>query len=454
MTAMTNTPPLNLDSIEPEWRRAFETVEKLVGGRVVAARSQARWRPAWFLDLSRDGARVPVYFRGDRGQGQGGGGALEREMGVLRVLARHDIPVPHVFGLCDEPRGIVMEQAPGRPNLATARDEAERESVLDHYMEILARIHAIAPSEFAECGLDAPLEGDEQAWVDFPRWEAGYRSGKSAPEPLIELCIKWLQQNVPKGRSRITFLTGDSGQFLFDEGRVTAVLDLELATLGDPLADLGALRSRDTSEPLGDLSRGMRHYAEGSGEPLDAAVLNFHAVRFALNTPLAVAPLCHRPPPGLDFAQYLTWKLVYARLALEIIAEECSIKLTPPDLPETDARAAAAHDALLSMLGPKSEQSYETDAAYRIGQYLRERQLRGDTVQQQDLDEAAELLEQRPANWREADERLEARVRADSFEIDAAWVRYLHRRTLREESLLRPAMRELVDARFQQLTLP
>ena len=196
---MPSEASLDLNSIEPEWRRAFKTVERLVGGRVVAARSQARWRPAWFLDLSRDGERVAVYFRGDRGQGQGGGGALEREMGVLRVLERHGIPVPHVFGFCDEPRGIVMEQARGRANLATARDDSERESVLDHYMELLARMHAIAPSEFEACGL-APLDtGDEPAWVDFPRWETGYRKGKSAPEPLIELCIKWLQQNVPKG---------------------------------------------------------------------------------------------------------------------------------------------------------------------------------------------------------------------------------------------------------------
>ncbi|MGH0029212.1 MAG: phosphotransferase family protein [Myxococcota bacterium] len=453
---MPSEEPLDLEAIAsaaPEWRAAFETVGRLVGGRVVEARRQARWRPAWFLTVERDGERVPVYFRGDRGQGQGGGGALEREMGVLQVLERHGIPAPHVHGFCEKPRGIVMQAAPGRANLATARDDAERVAVLDHYMELLARMHAIDPAEFEKCGLDAPASGDAAAWVDFARWESGYRQATTAPEPLIELCILWLRRNVPADRGRRGFLTGDAGQFLFEDGRVTAVIDLELATLGDPLADLGALRSRDVSEPLGDLSRGLRRYAEVSGESIDRSLLNFHAVRFALNTPLAVAPLCQRPPPGLDYAQYLGWKLVYGRLALEIIAEEMGVGLTPPALPPEDDAPEPAHDALLAMLGARRETSYEADAAFRVGQYLRERALRGDAVAAADLDEAAALLGARPGDRADADARLEARIRADGFEITPDWIRFLHRRMLREEALLRPAMRELADARFQKLRL-
>ncbi len=88
--------PLDLADLREDERRAFARVEQLVGGRVVAAERQARWRPAWFLTLERDGEKVPVYFRGDRGQGQGGGEVLERELAVLRILADHGIPAPHV----------------------------------------------------------------------------------------------------------------------------------------------------------------------------------------------------------------------------------------------------------------------------------------------------------------------------------------------------------------------
>src|SRR5512134_4012716 len=103
---------------------AAARVEELVGGRIVGALKQERWRPAWFLELEKpDGERVGVYFRGDRGVEQHGVYPLEHEYEVLRVLEAHGIPVPHVYGFCAAPRGIVMERAPGRANLATARDE-------------------------------------------------------------------------------------------------------------------------------------------------------------------------------------------------------------------------------------------------------------------------------------------------------------------------------------------
>ncbi len=51
--------------LEPEWQRAFAWVEKTTGGKLVRAERQARWRPAWFLDVEKDGQILPLYWRGD-----------------------------------------------------------------------------------------------------------------------------------------------------------------------------------------------------------------------------------------------------------------------------------------------------------------------------------------------------------------------------------------------------
>ena len=102
----------------------FAEVERLVGGRVVRRERQARWRPAWYLDVETDAGLVPIYFRGARGLGQGGVYGLEHEAAVLQVLEAHGIPVPHVDGCSEEPRGIVMQRSPGRANRATAADDA------------------------------------------------------------------------------------------------------------------------------------------------------------------------------------------------------------------------------------------------------------------------------------------------------------------------------------------
>ena len=94
----------SLPELAPEWRRAFAWIEGELGGSIVRAERQARWRPAWLLDLERDGEILPLYFRGARTEmGEGGVRALEHELRVLRVLEAHDIPVPHVHGLCRSP---------------------------------------------------------------------------------------------------------------------------------------------------------------------------------------------------------------------------------------------------------------------------------------------------------------------------------------------------------------
>ena len=54
------------DGLDPEWRRAFEFIEKTVGGRIVRHHRHPRWRPAFDLDLERDGEIVPIHFRGER----------------------------------------------------------------------------------------------------------------------------------------------------------------------------------------------------------------------------------------------------------------------------------------------------------------------------------------------------------------------------------------------------
>ena len=93
----------------------------------------------------RDGEALPLYLRGERGDLDHGAYPFEHEMHVLQVMESEGLPVPHIYGLIPDPKMIVMDKMPGRFNLATADDEAERVSVLNHYMELLADLHAIDP---------------------------------------------------------------------------------------------------------------------------------------------------------------------------------------------------------------------------------------------------------------------------------------------------------------------
>ncbi len=438
------------------WQRAFDYVEERVGGRIVAGERQARWRPAWFLDVERGGETLPIYFRGARAEAERGVDQLRHEHTCLELLAKHGIPVPRVHGFCPDPEGIVMDRAPGRFDLSTAEDEAERVAVRNHYMEILARIHALPTADFEAAGMRRPRTARELALGDLEGWVRAYRQAKSRPEPVIEFALDWLMRHVPAGRERASFVLGDAGQFLFDRGRVTAVIDVELAYVGDPAADLGALLSRDLSEPLGDLDHALRHYEAVSGEAVDRDAVHYHAIRFGMVTPLATAAVVARPPPVADYVQYLVWSLVFARCPLEIVAHLEGVTIEPPTLPEEEESPfAVAHEALGDRLAALERGEgfgrYQVDAVERLATALRRGDRFGRRVLAADLDEAAELLGHRPAGERERDLALETLVSENEGERDADLLRYLVRRLKRQELILAPVMRELADARMQIL---
>jgi hypothetical protein len=426
--------------LSPEWQRAFAWVEACVGGKIVRSERQPRWRPAWHFDVERGGEILPLHFRGARIER--GVYPLEREARILELLESEGIPVPHVHGFCRDPEGILMDRVRGRANLATEASAAHRASALRHYIELLAQMHAIPLARCEGIGMERPRGGEELARGDLDFYLRPFREGKQRPEPLIELALRWLARNAPRERGQVAFLTGDAGQFLFEKGRVTAVLDLELALLGDPLADLGALRSRDLSEPLGDLSGAVRHYESLRG-PADRAVIDYHTARFALCTPLAVANLIARPPAWLDLVQYTAWYHVYGRAALEAIALREGIELEPPALPPAERPIA---------VGTADFASYARDAAERVTVW-RERQARyGAALEADTLADFARLLDAHPRTLAEADAALEARALQNSDPARVApMLRALQRRCLREEALLQPVLRELEGVAIQRI---
>ncbi len=453
-------PVRGVEDLTPEWRRAFAWVEQTVGGRVVRAERQARWRPAWFLDVERDGEVLPLYWRGDRGlEGINSIYDVRYEATFYPILEAHGIPVPHLHGLCEAPLGILLDRMPGRPNLGTAESDAEREAVLRHYMEILARIHAIDPAEFERAGLTRPREPGAIARGDLEIWTGAFHAAKRRPEPMLEFLIGWCRRNAPENRREVTLVLSDSGQFLFDAGRVTAVLDLELAFLGDPLADLAALRTRDMAEPLGDLPSAFRHYEEVSGRAVDLRAVRYHSARFNLYTPLTTAHLVADPPPGLDYGLYLAWHVAWARASLDAVAETMGLRVPAVEIPRpvSTPRSAAAH-ALVEMLRSPGEggsetqfQRYERLRALRSAQLLQSAEGLAAELDAQEREEAGALLGRRPRRWEEMDAALEELVKASGPERDADLLTYFHRRIQREHELYRGALWEVEDAVMQPL---
>lgn len=441
----------DLDEI---WQRAFDWVETELGAKIVSFERQPRWRPAFFLELERAGEPLSIYLRGERGELDHGVYPLEHESRVLQVLESEGIPVPHVHGFCPDPPAIVMDAVPGRANLANAESEAERVSVLGHYMDLLADMHAIDPRRFEEIGIERPKGPEALGFMDLDRWEKAFRDSKKRPEPLIELVTAWLRRNVPGDREEVACLAVDSGQFLFEDGRVTAFIDLELACLGDPAADLAAMRGRDMAEPLGDLAPAFERYFTKTGERIPKSVLDYHTVRFNLYTPYTCAPLVADPPPSVDLVQYLGWYWVWSRVSIEVIADGLGLALPGPTIPEPHPTPyGSAHGHLVEKLaelrrGQEGFLAYELDTAWRNACYLQRVESMGAAMAAEEAGEIDALLGRvtKPLD-REAE--LEAFVLEHGAKREAELLQLFYRRCLRQEALMQPVMRELAGARTQ-----
>ena len=462
MADTTNDEFASLDDLTEEWRRGFDWVERELGGRVKSLRRQGRWRPAYFFDLERPNGEIwPLYFRGDRGHegAERVDSVLDHEADIYRVLEANGLPVPHVYGLCPDPKGIVMDRLPGDFNLEKVEDPVVKADLLDQYIEQLVAMHAIDPAEFEAYGLERREDPRTLALGDFDAWVENYRRAKLRPDPMLEFAVQWVYRNIPTGRREVTFVQADSGQFLFEDGKLTALLDMETGYLGDPLADLGGLLCRDLGEPLGHLAPAMRRYAEISGRDVDLDVVRFHGLRFNLCTPLVMAHFVAGAQPEVDHAMYQAWYVVWARAALAGIAELMRVslpKIEPYEVPASTR--AAAYASLVHQLGELKSQAegdearvYEIDRPLRLAVALERADALGAKFDRIEREEIAVLLGRPVEDLLEANAELERLVLASEPDRDAEFLTYFYRRILREHELHRPALFEYVDRTIQSI---
>ena len=173
---------------------------------------------------------------------------MGREYRVLAALQHTPVPTPAVFGLGEGPGGatmLLMEWVDGL--VIDGRASAERLSppirreVGYSMVETLARLHALDPDEV---GLGDLASRRPYAERQLNRWLRQWEASRTQECPGVEEFAQRLRAAIPN-QHEVRIVHGDFGlnNVLVDgdRGRVRAVLDWELCTLGEPLADLGAL---------------------------------------------------------------------------------------------------------------------------------------------------------------------------------------------------------------------
>jgi aminoglycoside phosphotransferase (APT) family kinase protein len=172
---------------------------------------------------------------------------VEREYRLFAALAPTDVPVPRVDFLCEDTGVIgtsffVMEHVEGRvfrDQVLPGMAPADRREIFLAMARCFAALHRVS-YEAVGLGDLAKVGGYLKRQID--RWSKQYQASKTDPLPAMDELEPWLLANLP-AREETVLAHGDfrleNLVYHPTENRVVAVLDWELATLGDPLADLG-----------------------------------------------------------------------------------------------------------------------------------------------------------------------------------------------------------------------
>ncbi|AEF90475.1 MULTISPECIES: phosphotransferase [Delftia] len=175
--------------------------------------------------------------------------AIEREFRVMKGLAGTDVPVPHMYALCEDESIIgrafyIMECMEGRvlwDQSLPGMEPAQRAAIYDEMNRVISALHTV---DFAAQGLADYGKSGNYFERQIGRWSKQYVASVTQPIPEMDQLMQWLPAHMPASAldaSRVSIVHGDfrldNLMFHPTEPRVIAVLDWELSTLGHPLAD-------------------------------------------------------------------------------------------------------------------------------------------------------------------------------------------------------------------------
>lgn len=230
---------------------------------------------------------------------------------LLHALQRSPVPTPAVYA-CSDDRAVLgapfflCERVQGRaplPSVGAPDDPVltDRDSLARQFVGALADLHRFdwrSAPELADWGQDVDTGNAALAQVEL--CEQDYSRWITKPQPAVVWALHWLRRNTPRA-ARLGLVHGDYriGNFLYEQGRITAILDWESAHIGDPHEDLAYAALPQFGGGTGRVCRllaledFLAMYEQCSGQAVDREAVRYYTVMSLLKLALVYLASAH-----------------------------------------------------------------------------------------------------------------------------------------------------------------
>ena len=367
------------------------------GGRHGAWEVKGEHGGTWFLRADSSNPGIHEHY------------TLRRESEIYDAVASAGLPAPKILGVHPVYEAVLMDYVHGDARFAPL-DPVAQAAVVADFAPLLARLHAIDPVRMELPSLAPVMSILEHIVQELDIWESRL-DAVSEPHPFLRACFSWLRQNLPDVEGSPSLVQGDTGpgNFLHDGQRVTALLDFELAHLGDPMEDLAWVGTRNAQDPVPDFDVFVFQYTEAGGVAFDPERFRYHSLFAELR--IAVLSAERRGEGGTapmgDLGSALIYGALHQRLTLEALCAAVGAPL--PDLgalPVRDTERTVYFDGVLQqmkdLVGPAIVDPFASQrlkSLARVVKHLREVDRVGSaSLVEAELDDLETVLGHRPSS--------------------------------------------------------
>jgi aminoglycoside phosphotransferase (APT) family kinase protein len=467
---VTETPVIDAavtDWIESTGGGALRDVVQVAGGG----------RSGFAVDVAvADDIRRLFLQRGGRG-GVGSFMGFAREAEVYRALEPLGIPIPHVWGVDEELDVLLVDRAEGQVWFRPPRDPAVAEAVAQDFMVQLATWHS-TPARELELPSFGPVRSVREHQLDQLAGIQALFEREDRDQPIDALAraqLEHLVGHVPGYDGEAVLVQGDTGpgNFMYAGERVTAIVDWELAHIGDPMDDVAWLSWRATQQGWPDFPTRLREYEAASGIDLDPARVRYYRLnacarlgpRFGLadmgegtTRPLGPAGAVDAAVDRYADGSGMVMNMLHRRMRLTAQADAMGIELPgrevrdeAPPLPH-----AALYDTVLGQLRDIVDRvddravSNLAKGAARQVKYLEGLDRNRSLFETQELDDLGRLLGRTPPTVAAGRVELATAARDGKVELDD-YLLYHWARLTRDDWMMREASGGMYERGWPEL---